>query len=134
MEACVLVEKYGICDVWNPNEIRRPQEKFVERYGQTLRFFKIRIGYDIGEGDKFYFWEDRWSGEWPLKETFPNVYFLAENRLAKVAKCMGRSSNSVVWNTMLRRAAYDWEIPQICSPMEMLDSVTMATNQFGKRR
>lgn len=88
----------------------------------------------LEQGTKIYFWEGRWSGERPLKDIFPNVYLLAANRLAKVVDYMERSSNSVVWNPMLRRAAFDWEIPQICSLMETLGNVILGANQVDKRR
>lgn len=42
------------------------------------------------------FWEDKWREERPLKEIFPDVYFLAENRLAKAADYMDLISSFVV--------------------------------------
>lgn len=55
---------------------------------------------------------DIWCGNRRLKDLYPTVYFMAENRLAKVADYMEVSSNGVVWDPpILRTDAYDWEIP-----------------------
>lgn len=44
-----------------------------------------------------------------------------------------RSPIFVVWNPMLIRVAFDWEIPQICSVMEMVGKVLLNVNQADKR-
>lgn len=53
----VLIEKYGIRDVWRPNMVRGP-------YGRSLwkgiichlNVFMFGIGYEAGKGDKMGFW------------------------------------------------------------------------------
>lgn len=79
----VLMEKYWIQDVWNPNEMHRPNRRSLWKgIVRHLESFKKGIDYDMGKGNRIAFWEDKWCGGSPLKETYLDVFFLAENRLA----------------------------------------------------
>lgn len=63
-----------------------------------------------------------------------DVYFLVEIRLAKATDYMELISSFVVWHPILRRAAYDLEIPHIYRLMEKLSHVVTCVNQADERR
>lgn len=102
----VLIEKYGIRDVWNPKEMHGPRGKGLWKgILRHMEFFKKGIRYEVRKGDRIGFWEDKWCGVRPLKEEFSNVYLMAV--VADYAKL---DFSEVLWQLILRRAAFDWGI------------------------
>lgn len=47
--------------------------------------FGANISYRVGNGENIYFWLDRWIGDKPLAERFPNLFSCASNFQAKVS-------------------------------------------------
>lgn len=87
----------------------------------------------MGKGDRIAFWTDIWCGSRPLKNLYPTVYLMAENHLAKAAEYMEVNANGVSWDPILRRNAYNWKIPQICSLLGRLIVESIPFNQADER-
>ena len=46
------------------------------------------------------FWLDVWCGNEPLKDTFPNLYNIAQNKQAKVADYLSWHNDEKVWSVI----------------------------------
>ena len=56
----------------------------------TLNFFKSSVHFEVGNGAKVLFWQDKWCGDQPLKAHFPNFFRMASSREATVQEiCLG---------------------------------------------
>ncbi|GJW82405.1 RNA-directed DNA polymerase, eukaryota, reverse transcriptase zinc-binding domain protein [Tanacetum coccineum] len=56
-------------------------------------------GRSLGDGNSISYWGDKWCGTRPLKDSFPRVYALDDNKLCMVAQCI----NIEDWSFVLRR-------------------------------
>ena len=59
-------------------------------------FFSRHILYDIGDGSRVKFWQDRWCGETSLADRYPNLFRFYRNKDASVAELM-LSTNGVLF-------------------------------------
>lgn len=98
----------------------------------TWKFIKS-IAYEVGKGDMIAFWEDVWCGDRLLKFMFPDIYQLAENRLARVVDCMEPSFDKVFWCPTLRRDVFDWELPFSFSLLERLSNVAISVDHLDQK-
>uniref|UniRef100_A0A2N9HCD7 Reverse transcriptase zinc-binding domain-containing protein n=1 Tax=Fagus sylvatica TaxID=28930 RepID=A0A2N9HCD7_FAGSY len=53
--------------------------------------FVAYVDFEVGIGDRIRFWIDRWCGERPLKDVFPDLYACASNRQATIDSILIRS-------------------------------------------
>lgn len=71
----VLIEKYGIQDVWRLNEIRSPfGRSLLKGIFQHLEVYKKCIACEVGKGEGIAFWEDVWCGDSSLKMVCSQTY------------------------------------------------------------
>ena len=59
-------------------------------------FFSRHILYDISDGSRVKFWQDRWCGETSLADRYPNLFRFYRNKDASVAELM-LSTNGVLF-------------------------------------
>ena len=59
-------------------------------------FFSCHILYDIGDGSRVKFWQDRWCGKTSLADRYPNLFRFYRNKDASVAELM-LSTNGVLF-------------------------------------
>lgn len=117
----LVIEKYGVQDVWRPNMVRSPYGTSIWKgIISHLDSFIKGVGYVAGRGARIAFGEDKWCEATPLKDVFRDIYLLAGNHAAKVVDYMEISSNSVLWSLMLRRNVFDWELPSLFNLLEQL--------------
>jgi hypothetical protein len=62
----------------------------------------------IKDGTSTRFWEDTWLGDKPLKDTYPSVYHIAQDRKVMISKVM----SSVPLNISFRRSLVDNNLRQ----------------------
>ena len=62
--------------------------------------------FEVGDGATISFWHNKWSGEGLLKDLFPNLYALAEDREASVADYRMRGNDSSVWAPIFVRDSF----------------------------
>ena len=67
-----------------------------------LPFFYFKVG----DGASISFWHNQWSGEGLLKDLFPNLYALAQDREASVADFRMRGNDSSVWVPVFVRDSF----------------------------
>jgi hypothetical protein len=78
----------------------------------------------VGVGDRIRFWFDRWCGDRPLKDAFPELFGCATNRHATVASLLLQSASGSrpTWNITFVRNFNDWEVARVASFFECLYS------------
>jgi len=59
--------------------------------------FSPFFSFKVGDGSSIYFWHDRWCDDTPLRDMFPSLFVLADNRDASIADYWDRDSGTIVW-------------------------------------
>ena len=67
----------------------------------------------LGDGNRIKFWKDFWCEEGPLRETFPDLYILAESRGVKAFALWDRSRGEGVWKPIFVKPFNDWELEEV---------------------
>lgn len=81
----------------------------------------IRI--KIGNGQETKFWVDNWCGGSPLLQAFPSIYQLAINPHALVSDYFEIRNGKALWQPILRRLMFDWEVSPIASLLGRLKEI-----------
>jgi hypothetical protein len=86
--------------------------------------FVAYVDFEVGIGDRIRFWIDRWCGERPLKDVFPDLYACASNRQATIHSILIRSASGSRsdWNVHFVRNFNDWEVEGVATFFELLHS------------
>ena len=79
--------------------------------------FVAYVDFEVGIGDRICFWIDRWCGDRPLKDVFPDLYACASNRQATIDSITIRSAlgSRSDWNVQFVRNFNDWEVEGVAS-------------------
>ncbi|KHN47433.1 hypothetical protein glysoja_046887, partial [Glycine soja] len=59
------------------------------------------------------FWKSRWLGNFSLKDTFPGLFSIAENKNALVQEMVRPFEKNSVWDWKWRRRLFEWEQQQV---------------------
>ncbi len=86
--------------------------------------FVACVDFEVGIGDRICFWIDRWCGDRPLKDGFPDLYDCASNRQATIDSILIRSASGsrADWNVQFVRNFNDWEVEGLASFFGLLHS------------
>ncbi|KAK2659388.1 hypothetical protein Ddye_005921 [Dipteronia dyeriana] len=64
----------------------------------------------VGNGERAKLWEDiKWENI-PLERAFPRLFALSSNKEGFVKDYGRREGSRWIWNVVLRRPVFDWEI------------------------
>ena len=82
------------------------------------------MDFEVGIGDRIRCWIDRWCGDCPLKDVFPDLYACASNHQATIDSILIRSAlgSRSDWNVHFVRNFNDWEVEGVASFFELLHS------------
>lgn len=100
-----VVSAYGIC-LWR--SIRNLWHAFFEK-----------IIFNINNGKKIMFWEDDWLGNGSLKQLFPDIYLLYQQRSTSQEVWATQG-----WNLTYTRLMQDWEVERLAEFYGTLDQYT----------
>ncbi|XP_015164913.1 uncharacterized protein [Solanum tuberosum] len=118
----VIKAKYGIQDHWCPKESNEPHGVGVWKHISSFQDdFFWEVSFKAGNGLKIRFWQDKLLGNSMLKDSFPFLFQIASNKEAIIAQY--RDNN--FWAPIFRRNFQDWEINDIFSLLETLESTTL---------
>jgi len=68
--------------------------------------FFDHFSFQVGDGSSIYFWHDRWYQEGSMRDLFPLLFVLAEDKDATIADYCHRGSSAVVWTPIFIRDAF----------------------------
>ncbi|WMV56044.1 hypothetical protein MTR67_049429 [Solanum verrucosum] len=74
----------------------------------------------VGEGNKIFFWKDKWIGQECLNSVFPDLFSFCTNPEAKIAEIWSPQG----WNLTFRRNLNDWEVDRIVELLLKLGEFT----------
>jgi len=74
-----------------------------------LDHFKSLVHFKAGNGFKVLFWHDVWCEERPLRDHFPDLFFLARFKDATVQHVTSCNEDQNHWNIIFSRSPTDWE-------------------------
>ena len=124
----VIASKYGVnSGGWTTKSIRGSHGCGLWRsINSGWSDFVPYVEFVIGTGDRILFWSDRWCGDRPLKDVFPDLYACASNRQATIASTLIRSASGShpEWNVHFVRNFNDWEVEGVASFFELLHAHT----------
>ena len=99
---------YGIC-LWK--NIRKGWDSFCSL-----------VAFKVGDGANIKFWFDTWCGRTPLKDVFPELFGIANNKESSVAKLLSSLGNGFNWNVNFVRPVQDWELESVVTFVDLIYS------------
>ncbi|WRX31364.1 Reverse transcriptase zinc-binding domain - like 10 [Theobroma cacao] len=86
------------------------------------------FGFVLGNGENIRFWSEKWIEDFCLKEHFPRIYALANNKCGTV-KEFGTWENGIwEWKVKLRRQVFGWEHKQYDSFNDTINEFFLCEN------
>ena len=82
--------------------------------------FSRHILYDIGDGSRVKFWEDRWCGETSLTVRYPDLFRFCRNKDASVVELMKSSNGVLFWDVRFFRGVHARELEAMSDFMETI--------------
>ena len=109
--------------------VTTPYEYGIWRSVRNLwPLFRSRIRFQVGNGMKVSFWEDRWIAQRTLKQSFPDLNTLSYQQNATVADMWTGQG----WNLQLRRNLNDWEMGNIVAFHDTMAQFSNLTREEDK--
>ncbi|GFZ20781.1 hypothetical protein Acr_28g0014860 [Actinidia rufa] len=87
----------------------------------------------VGSGDNISFWNDIWCDQRSLKDTFPRLYSLSNNKEASTSDLL-HNSEEVKWNLSFRRNLFVWEEELLTQLQQLLDDVIISNSKVDELR
>ncbi|KAE8687175.1 hypothetical protein F3Y22_tig00111022pilonHSYRG00184 [Hibiscus syriacus] len=88
--------------------------------------FRRNLCVRAGNGETVQFWHDVWLGSAPLKDRFPRLFALSNNKEGKVAEFRLHNDSGWVWDIQMRRNLVDWEVEQWLVIISLLNSSSLS--------
>ena len=90
------------------------------RVSVTVGLLSRHIRYDIGDGSRVKFWQDRWCGETPLAVSYPELFKVCRNKEASMAELMKSPNGVLFWDVSFFRGVHVQELEVLSSFMEFI--------------
>ncbi|KAK4858265.1 hypothetical protein QYF36_013550 [Acer negundo] len=103
----------------------------VEEIEAKLRHADRRRQVIAGCGDRISFWDDRWRGDFSLKQSFPIIFALASKKSCIINEFGSWIGNDWVWNVGLTRRVFDWELVRKSLGNTTIINIPRATNSIA---
>jgi hypothetical protein len=116
----LICSKYGNSHGgWTTTEVTRPHGVSLWK---TIRKewdnFAKYVNFEVRDGTKIKFWSDIWCGSCSLKDEYPDLFRIAQDKEALVVDHMRFQNGAVSWVLNFTRPSQDWELESIASFMK----------------
>ena len=114
--------KYGsVWRGWCTRSVNGPYGVGLWKYiSQGWPSFSSHILYDIGDGSRVKFWQDRWCGETSLAVRYPALFRFCRNKDASVAKLMLFANGVLFWDVSFFRGVHVRDLEALSNFMESI--------------
>jgi hypothetical protein len=94
--------------------------------GQNLdnNWFTNGVIRKLGNGLKTSFWRDKWAGDFTLKDRFPRLFSISNQKNEVVAVVSNPPVDNIRWNLVWRRRLFEWE-------KDLVNELLVVLNQTG---
>ncbi|XP_072084314.1 uncharacterized protein [Arachis hypogaea] len=82
------------------------------------------LAMEVGDGRSTRFWEDTWLQARKLKDSFPRLYLISNNKGSVIGDCGFWDGIERVWNFQWRRELCQWETDSLNQPVLQVQSLT----------
>ena len=82
----------------------------------------------MGAGNRVQLWHDRWCGDVPLREVYPNLFDCSSNQEDTIDFVLQCQIGGVAWNVSFNRNFNDWEMEDVAAFLDHLYSHTLANS------
>ncbi|CAL5385255.1 unnamed protein product [Camellia sinensis] len=76
-------------------------------------FYLVQFQIKVGNGCRIKFWHDKWAGVRCLKDEYPRLFSLSNDKEATLSIFYARKSSLEEWKFSFRRDLYDWEKAEV---------------------
>ena len=106
----VLERKYGLLrDGWEVKDASTKSSALWKGILSVKDQFMKNINYHIRLEERILFWKDRWVGNKPLADRFPDLFSCAVDKESKAMTYVSRTGYKMPWSPILRRNLKDYE-------------------------
>ncbi|WMV10212.1 hypothetical protein MTR67_003597 [Solanum verrucosum] len=124
-----IFARYGKEGSWTTKEVNTPYGVGLWRTirNQWPRIWNNSV-INVGNGRKTLFWNDTWMGQTPLRQQFPDIYILNQQKMATIVEVR----NEQGWNLIFRRFLNDWEVERMTQFYNTLEQAKNLTCEEDK--
>ena len=87
--------------------------------------FSRHILYDIGDGSRVKFWQDRWCGETSLAVRYPELFRFSRDQEVSVAEVMKFNNGILFWDVSFFRGVHARELEALANFMDTIYGVSV---------
>ncbi|KAK1284668.1 hypothetical protein QJS10_CPB21g01327 [Acorus calamus] len=99
----------------------RPQMSFLWKGWSSLGVeFTLALGWKLGNGGSIRFWMDRWCGDLPFCQAFPNLLRAVEVKEERVQDVWHRNSEGGDWRPHLWRLTSETQVNELAILLQCL--------------
>ena len=81
--------------------------------GQTESWFNKQVSWKVGNGKDVRFWDDPWLGGVSLKQKYPRLHLISEDKEKRIHQVGLWEDSTWKWNLRWRRVFFEWEKDQL---------------------
>lgn len=91
---------------WFTRALSRPHGKGLWKKIRTSRDkFQVSIRWKVGKGDKVRLWQDSWLEDGALRDQYPHIFVMAQQKDFMISDCYREG-----WHFIVLRIINNWEI------------------------
>ncbi|KAL9683236.1 hypothetical protein QQ045_015055 [Rhodiola kirilowii] len=138
----MILEKYAIKGPHDPKAVSLHRSKLSNSWRDILKTvqgnsevalaFREGLKLKLGCGREVKFWYDEWMGIQAIKDQYPKLFLLAEDKQAVVSDMGSWSGGIWQWHLRFRRGLYQWEELNKLELLEGLKHIQLKEHENDK--